>query len=928
MRIFNLLIALFVTLSLTAQVVTTNPAFPTVTDEISVYFNADQGNQGLKDYTGDVYAHAGLITSKSSGGSDWKYVITDWNENTSKNKMERVSANQYKLTISPNILDFYEVAAGEEVLQMAFVFRNADGSLTGKTEAGADIFVDVYNNVINVKVESPQNNSIITLNDTVIISVSSNLATTTTLFINDTEIETTATNSIEYKWPAKEKGNYTIKAKASDGTLTVYDSVQVLVFDETPEAELPDNVQNGINIHEDGSVTFVLHAPEKETVILKGDMSNWLLKEEYIMNRNPEGTHFWLTVNGLNPDYEYAYQFVIDGSITIADPYTEKVLDPWNDQYIEEETYPNLKAYPEGKTSEIVSTFLINEPSYQWAIDDFTPPAKTDLVIYELHVRDFVEAHSYKTLADTIAYLKNLGVNVVELMPVNEFEGNDSWGYNPSFYFALDKYYGTKNDLKRFVDTCHANGIAVFTDLVLNHSYGQSPFARMYLDGGKPADNNPWYNRDNNFTNPDAQWGYDFNHESIHTQNLVDSINSYWMNEYRIDGFRFDFTKGFGNNIKGSSDSWGSLYDADRIRLLKRMADEIWERKPGAFVCFEHLAENSEEKVLANHGILLWGNMNHNYAEGAMGYNTSNKSNYNYGTYQYKGWDQPNLITYMESHDEERVQYKNTQWGAKSEDESYDITNDTIGWKRLELNANFFLTIPGPKMIWQFGEVGYDYNIDYNGRVGKKPIRWDYMENNRRKRVYDVYAVLNDIRVNMPVFETENFKMDANGDVKRITLYHESMDVFVIGNFDVEKQKIEAEFPHTGTWYELYSQTSVSVSDSLMELSLQPGEYRLYSTGKIEHKSLPEYEWSLSLATPIEGTVEVYPVPSNDFISIKNYEDATQISIYHISGDHCMDLDKDEITQQIQISHLKSGMYIVRIKNSKGELVSGRFMRQ
>ena len=81
-------------------------------------------------------------------------------------------------------------------------------------------------------------------------------------------------------------------------------------------------------------------------------------------------------------------------------------------------------------------------------------------------------------------------------MPVNEFEGNTSWGYNPSFYFAVDKYYGTKNDLRTFVDECHSQGMAVIIDLVLNHSFGQSPFYLLYKDAdGKPSTDNPWYNQ-------------------------------------------------------------------------------------------------------------------------------------------------------------------------------------------------------------------------------------------------------------------------------------------------------------------------------------------------------------------------------------------------------------------------------------------------
>lgn len=169
-------------------------------------------------------------------------------------------------------------------------------------------------------------------------------------------------------------------------------------------------------------------------------------------------------------------------------------------------------------------------------------------------------------------------------MPVNEFEGNTSWGYNPSFYFAVDKYYGTKNDLRAFVDECHSQGMAVIIDLVLNHSFGQSPFYLLYKDAdGKPSADNPWYNQESNIKNTSLSWGYDFNHESEYTRALVDSVAGFWMSEYKIDGFRYDFTKGFSNTPYGEND-WANGPDNARIANLKRMSAAVQKRQPGAYV--------------------------------------------------------------------------------------------------------------------------------------------------------------------------------------------------------------------------------------------------------------------------------------------------------------------------------------------------------
>jgi len=232
------------------------------------------------------------------------------------------------------------------------------------------------------------------------------------------------------------------------------------------------------------------------------------------------------------------------------------------------------------------------------------------------------------------------------LMPVNEFEGNESWGYNPSFHMALDKYYGTPEKFKEFIDSCHGRGIAVIMDIALNHAFGQNPMVNMYWDAAnnRPAANNPWFNA----ICPHSPycWGYDFNHEVQPTKDYVDRINRHWLNEYHIDGYRFDFTKGFVNS--------GVNYSNTRINIIKRMADSLWAQHPDAYVILEHWADNAEETQLANYGMMLWGNLTYEYHQAMKGYN----SNLTNGIYSSRGWTNPHLVTYSESHDEERGMYE------------------------------------------------------------------------------------------------------------------------------------------------------------------------------------------------------------------------------------------------------------------------------
>ncbi|MCK4715577.1 MAG: alpha-amylase, partial [Candidatus Marinimicrobia bacterium] len=421
-------------------------------------------------------------------------------------------------------------------------------------------------------------------------------------------------------------------------------SFYIMINPPMSDKILPDNVVPGINITDANSVTLLLFAPYKEFVYVIGDFNDWMVDTSYFMNRyyvSEDSVVWWLQIDNLVPDTEYAFQYFVDGEIRIADPYTEKVLDSWNDKWISSATYPGLKPYPDGKTKNIVGVFETNSSEYSWQTTGYNRPEKHKLVIYELLIRDFVAAHDYATLIDTLDYLENLGINAIELMPFNEFEGNSSWGYNPSFYFAVDKYYGPANDLKAFIDECHQRGIAVLMDVVLNHAYGQNPWVRLYADD---LDSSPWFNSSAPHT--DFAWGYDFNHEKAATQRFVDRFNSYWMTEYKVDGFRFDFTRGF-TNKSGSS----GPYDASRIAILKRMYDEIRSVDSTAYVILEHLVDNNTEmKILADYGMMLWGNSHWNYCQASMGY--TNDSDFSWGYYKSRGWTKPHLVTYMESHDE------------------------------------------------------------------------------------------------------------------------------------------------------------------------------------------------------------------------------------------------------------------------------------
>ncbi len=921
------------------QLVTWTPYFATASDSVTVIFDATQGNAGLKGYTGDVYAHTGVITNLSTSSTDWKYVKTAWAVNTAETKLTRIGTDLYQYSIKPSIRSFYAVPVAEQVLQVAFVFRNTTGTITGKTTAGGDIFVPVSTGgSFSVAISQPITRPIIlAVGEQLPIQITAASTDSIYLYIDNIRVKSDTAKLMDYIYTASTAGKKWIKAVGTKSGQTKTDSLFFVVRPPVTVAALPANADDGINYGATPtSVTLVLYAPNKSYIYAIGDFSNWDALPEYYMNKTPDGNKWWVTINNISVGLEYGFQYLVDGSLRIADPYCDKVLDPNNDQYIASTTYPNLKAYPKGKTTEIVGVFQTAQSAYNWTASGYVKPPKDNLVIYELLIRDFSTAHTYQSIIDTLTYLKNLGVNAIELMPVFEFEGNLSWGYNPAFYFAPDKYYGTKNDFKKFVDICHQNGIAVIMDMVLNHSMGSSPFARLYWNAAtsKPAADNPWFNVD---AKHPYNVGNDFNHESAATQYLVDRVTKYWITDYKIDGYRFDLSKGFTQNYTTDVGVWGQ-YDQSRINLIERMAGKIWAVDPYSYVILEHFADNSEEKVLANYGMgmLLWGNSNSNYNEATMGYNESGKSDISWMSWKNRGWNSANVVGYMESHDEERLMYKNITFGNLSG--TYSIKTTTTALERMKLAGAFFFTIPGPKMIWQFGELGYDLSHFYPCgtdvcKTDAKPIKWDYYADATRLKLYKTWAELNKLKKTYPAFRTSDFSMDVSGAMKRISLNNASMNVAIIGNFGVTAASMSASFQSTGKWYNYFAGDSITVSDVAAQISLNPGEFRIYTNVKLP---TPEAGLVANVSdSKISGTTpnafeleQNYPNPFNPSTVIKYsvpYSTHVKLNVYDALGNlvaNLVDGNKETGSYQVEFdlnkfsSRISSGVYFYSLESN------------
>ncbi|MEE0236175.1 MAG: alpha-amylase family glycosyl hydrolase [Bacteroidales bacterium] len=828
-----------------------------------IYVKAGSSS-ALYNHTGDIYAHIGVVDDYN----EWHCVMSEWPNpedktqwekcNFEKNKLTKEADNVWSLSLEPTIREWFE-SGDIPVNKIGVVIRSEDG--TKKLQDNDEFFEGI---------------------------------------IDDKNV--------------------------------------AVPFEPDPVVTRPleNGASYGINYNDDQSVTFVLY--DKDTngashkyCYIVGDWNNWERIKEGSMFRDNTSGCWWIRLSGFEADKEYRFQYRLGnetGADTfLSDPYTEIVYDQWNDQYI-----AGVPAFPEG-ARQLVSAFQINRPEYAWKHKDFKVEDKNDLVIYEMLFRDFTASQNIAGAMAQLDYIENLGVNAIELMPIQEFDGNKSWGYNPNHYFALDKYYGTRDEYKAFIDECHARGIAVIVDVVYNHATGSHPWAKLYWDAASncTAANNPWFNV---VARHDFNVYHDINHENQMIKDHVKQSLEYLLTEYDVDGFRFDLSKGFTQkNTLGNTGAWGN-YDQSRVDILNGYADHIWSVNKDAVVIFEHLADWSEEKVLADHGIQLWRNMNGSYRS-AVGGGNGNFSG-SYEASNYGGW-----VSYMESHDEERLCYGagadastvtwgicgtltswgsspdismkadgaffvakgvtfkaddmfkirgNSMWndafnygastkgyklplnkeykltlGAGSQDMAvpaagtYDIyfslaaekvwlmtpgqrpsdpavgpgtgggsaaADDpfSVAMRRAGASAAFFLTVPGPKMIWQFGEIGYDYSIDYNDRTGEKPVVTDqYMAVPARKALYDTYASLLKFRRENPRFfdKDAKFEWTPSGAVKKITCSVDGKTFHVVGNFG--KNSTTVTLPD-GQWKDYMNDNTSFISGSV---TLKEGEFKL-----------------------------------------------------------------------------------------------------
>ena len=900
----------------------------------------------------DIYLWAWHFDSNDVQINNPTATGTDFFDSPETAKFTDNMDGTYSYTLTPTT--FYENTG---ISRIGYLIKSQDGS-----NQSIDYFADVGR--VRVEVSSPTEDLIlvasggtVNVTATIISGGSTTVMGSFEVYYNDVLVDTGSCgfpNCNGSVTNITESGQIRFVGTPPSSTDTAEARLDVLVIPTVVEEALPGGLTDGINYDADPTMaTLVLTAPGKEFIQVAGSWNGYSPTDSDIMKRDPGTGKFWLELSGLTPGQVETYQYwvfdtnPISGSpslVKTADPYSSLVLSPFDDPFIPASTFPNLPAYPTGQQRE-VTVLQTGQTPYNWVVDNFSKPKEEDLIVYEVLVRDFDADRNYQDLIDRIDYFKDLNVNAIELMPVMEFEGNESWGYNTSFHMALDKFYGTPDKFKEFVDVCHQNGIAVILDIAFNHAFGRNPLVRMWMDDpdgdgwGGPATDNPYFNV---FPTHSFNVGSDFDHSNAFTREYVKNVVQFWIEEYKIDGFRWDLTKGFtqncGNGTFDGDFGCTNVYQQDRVDVLREYVDHTWAVDPDHYAIFEHLGNDNEEQQWANYrlgegkGVMMWGKMTSEYTDLHQGFS----NNINRMGHVSRGFNGPRLIGYPESHDEERVMYESVVFGNNSTP-SHNVRELDVALSRMPALGAVSVLIPGPKMIWHFGALGMDNSIFTcpNGTVNNPDCKLDtkpqpqwtenWLGDADRSKIYDDWSRMHSLKINEPVFEAD-YAINSGSLITRIYVFDNSIpttqlrNVVILANFDVVPQNVTPDFPYTGTWYDLMDEngtTSLNVTSTTAPINLQPGEYRVYGNQPPETLSTSEFEIS---------SLGLYPNPTRSSFTLS--ASVNSLQIFDLTGKAIKTFEGDFDRQStFDISDLNQGVYLVKATNDNGATMSSKLIK-
>ncbi len=482
-------------------------------------------------------------------------------------------------------------------------------------------------------------------------------------------------------------------------------------------------------VYKEGSTWYVIFhtQPGDTNVRIYGDFTNGE-SGAVPLTRTPDGKFWWLkggnSIFPKTPKHGDKYRFILD-----RDGVEETFQDPaarW--------------VTHSGLATGWSRIFMSND--YQWQSNNWQRPSQQYLNIYQLHPLRFTDRNNKTPFGEVIEeldndgnndYINDLGVTAVQLLPVNEFAGAWSWGYNPSFFYAVEESYGGPDQLKKLVDEAHKNGIAVILDLEFNHV--------------ATGDNILWAVNNDTYIDGDTVWGGLYNFDNDVAKHFLIQNVLYLAKEFRIDGFRFDHTNTIHNDNswfttqRGSGGGWQMLREI--YGKTKQLDNRIWFTGEELPDWWGLTAENVGSKVEGSwHGPMdsQWTDTFHDNFKCVL---TRNNCPNNDGGHLDNlwpvfghfgdGWQ--DATVYTESHDE--VGNTNDRIALRG--------RDGKGWEMNQISLTGTIMARGTPMVFmgQEGAEMTQFHIDWwDDRLDLD----DYNNNNGRKKVLDWYKKMNEIR--------------------------------------------------------------------------------------------------------------------------------------------------------------------------------------
>lgn len=538
----------------------------------------------------------------------------------------------------------------------------------------------------------------------------------------------------------------------------------------------------------------------------------------FFLKKNPSTADWWLNMSLPAGTYEYQYQNSNGAAFN----------DPWGRH---SGTYGSrFTIGPAGLTAD----------DYVWQSTNYQRPPLNKVFLYEMNVGEFGGGFyglpggqaGFSHLTSLLPYLDSLGVNAIELMPIMDYgligRSGFSWGYDLSSHFAIEPAYGTPREFKVLVDSAHARGIAIVLDVVYNHLNDPSPLWQMQPD----VATNPYFKNCNDlrYNEDNLCFFKDMDHWTPETQEYVYESIKMWIDQYRVDGFRYDYTQGVGWNIGDPSVGilgWANRIATDYGNSIYQIAEHLPESP--ALLFYSGMTsgwhDSFRDKIFdeARFRNVPLGDFENLILDlGAFPSNDTPASPARYA-------DRTGPVNANVTHDEQSLIFEMTNFQGVPLPEA--LVRD-------KLYAVFMATSLGIPMLWEGMEMSAPRGWANDGqKLAYRPVEWNYLDSSRGQSHLEYYKALIRQRTRNPALYDGVLRKLARYTTEKTLVWgmEDSVSgakVMCVANLSTAERTVNnVPWLAPGTWYDIFDQTQLVVSGATVpSMTLPAYTARVYSS--------------------------------------------------------------------------------------------------